>query len=115
MIKSIFYSQIILAVGCEAVALFLNYFTRPLAHFADEQTAVEKVLVSGGHFNPGSTGFSVMHYFISTLYDDVQVHFDLLQIACLALFFGGLIGLIQIHKIEKATQAAAENSMVPQA
>ena len=101
MLKCIFWIQVVLALGCEVIAVITNYLIRPLANFDTERAKVEGIMAKEGHFDVSQGAFSVMHYFITALHAGGQVNFWMLQISCIALFFGGVIGLQKLYRMKK--------------
>jgi hypothetical protein len=90
-LKIIFYLQIVFAVLCDSIVWVLE-LTRPLVDFNLEQIRVEELLSREGHFI-NHKPLEVLHYFTSSEYHGGLVSFYALQITCLSLVFGGIMGL----------------------
>lgn len=101
MIKIIFYIQIVFAIVCDTVAWIVN-LTPPLANFESRLASLEKLISQGeGTIRSSQHILDALHYFIIAIYQGGLVSFYMLQITCMGLFIGGIMGLKEHYSIQK--------------
>jgi len=96
MLKTIFYIQLVLVCLCESIAIFANFYTRPLADFDSEQIRVETLITKNNHFF-SSNDLAIVHYFTTALYKGGCFNFYMLQVTCILLAAGAIIGLKEAY------------------
>ncbi len=102
MLRGIFYAQIAFAVVCDSSAFVVKFFVRPFDNFDSEQANLEKLISQKGHFLDPSL-MNAIHYFTTTLYNGWQVIFCILQITCIWLIVGGIMGIRELSRAHSQT------------